>query len=104
MLPGKKPLSHETIFSTEVPPLVWDVEGLVSRGDRVVVYGEFGSGKSWIAQHLALHLAEGRPWMGFPIPERRRVLYVDEEMNPRTSHRRLKRLTMGMSLDHPVPL
>ena len=103
MLPSAKPLTHATIFTEELPPLVWDITEVLSRGDRMVLYGEFGSGKSWIALHMALTLAAGRPWFGYPtVP--RRVLYIDEEMNPRTTWRRLKRLTMGMGLPQPVEL
>lgn len=103
MIPGKKPLTHAQIMTWDLPPVVWDVEGLISRGDRVVAFGEFGAGKTWIAQHLALHLAAGRHWLGYPIPEPRRVLYVDEEMNPRTTRRRIHRLTTGMTVTSGLP-
>lgn len=100
--PGKPlPLiSFETIMTEPLPPVNWEVEPFIATGDRVVLYGEFGSMKSWLLLHLALHVAAGRPWLGrFPIPKVRRVLYIDEEMNERTLRRRIKRLGSGAGLD-----
>ncbi len=93
-------ISFESIVKEPLPPIDWEVEPLVAKGDRVVVYGEFGAMKSWLLLDLALHLAAGRPWLGkFAIPQPRRVLYIDEEMNERTLRRRLKRLAMGANLE-----
>jgi RecA-family ATPase len=62
-----------------------------------VVYGEWGSFKSWGLLSLALHIAAGQPWLGqYPIHSPRRVLYIDEEMSPRLLRRRVKRLAAGM--------
>lgn len=90
----------EAIMRDPLPPIDWLVDPLIARGDRVVVYGEFGSMKSWLLLHLGLHMAAGQPWLGkFPLPERRRVLYVDEEMNERTLRRRIKRLGVGAGFE-----
>ena len=95
-----KPLirSHD-LLTRELPPIQWDVHPLISRGDRVVVFGEFGSFKSWILLHLGWHLAVAKTWLDtFTIPDPRKVLYVDEEMNERTLRRRGKRLAMGANI------
>ena len=88
----------------DLPPLVWDVKPLISRGDRVVIFGEFASMKSWLVLHMALHLGAAADWLGFEVEEQRRVLYVDEEMNERTLRRRVKRLGQGagLTLEQPV--
>jgi hypothetical protein len=97
-LPKKLPLvSLGNILSEALAPPSWLVECLISDGSRVVLYGEFGSYKSWGLLSLGLHIAAGQPWLGhFPIPHARRVLYVDEEMSERLLRRRVKRLAMGM--------
>ena len=65
----------------------------------MVLFGEFRSLKSWVLLDLGLHLAAGKPWLGrFPIPEARKVLYVDEEMSQTTMRRRVKRLGEGAGL------
>ena len=82
-----------------LPPVDWEMEPLIATGDRVVLYGEFGSMKSWLLLNLGLHLAAGKPWLGkFQISKPKRVLYVDEEMNERTLRRRIKRLAQGAGL------
>ena len=98
-------IRSQELLTQEVPPLVWDVEPLISRGDRVVFFGEFASFKSWILLHLAWHLATGAQWLNtFQIHEPRRVLYVDEEMNERTLRRRGKRLAMGAGVEGSPPV
>src|SRR5262245_20567167 len=82
-----------------MPPVDWLIEPLIAKEDRVILYGEFASMKSWLLLHLSLHLAAGKPWLGkFPIPQPKRVLYIDEEMNQRTLRRRIKRLALGAGL------
>lgn len=100
MILNKKLIPYKEILDSPLLPLTWDVAPLISRGDRVVVFGEFASMKSWIMLHLALHLGAGVHWLGtFTIPEQRRVLYVDEEMNERTLRRRVKRLGVGAGVE-----
>ncbi len=98
----RKPLrlvSYEEMMSVPVAPVPWLVEPLIAVGDRAIVYGEWGTYKSWVLLSLALHLAAGRPWLGkFPVSEPKRVLYVDEEMSRRLFTRRLQRLAAGMGL------
>lgn len=91
----------EAIIRDPLPPIDWLVEPLIAHGDRTILYGEFGSMKSWLLLHLGLHLAGGRPWLGkFPVPQAKRVLYVDEEMHERVLRRRVKRLGEGVGFEH----
>jgi hypothetical protein len=89
----------ETVLKEPLPPIDWDVEPLVAHGNRVVVYGEFGCGKSWALLDLAIHLALGDSWLDrFTIAQPRSVLYLDEEMPDRTLRTRLKKLANGLGL------
>ncbi|CAI4032311.1 hypothetical protein DNFV4_02740 [Nitrospira tepida] len=97
---GASLLDVQTIIDGELPAVDWVVDRLIAKGDRVLVYGEPGSLKSWLMLDLGLHIAAGTPWLGhFEIPERKRVLYIDEEMSPRTLIRRVKRLIEGSDLE-----
>ena len=64
-----------------------------------MLYGEWGAYKSFLLYHLALHLATGRDWLGWKIPEPRRVLYVDEEMSLYTIRLRFHQIARGMGLE-----
>jgi hypothetical protein len=93
-------ISFETIMTEPLPPVLWEVEPLIAQCDRVLFYGRSGSLKSWLLLHLGLHLAAGSPWLGkFDIPEPRRVLYIDEEMNERTLRRCVGRLGIGAGFE-----
>lgn len=95
------------IIKEPLPPIVWAVEPLISVGNRVVLYGEFGSLKSWLLLDLALHLAAGRPWLDtFKVPRPRSVLYLDEEQSEHQIRRRVKRLAEGNGLagEESLPL
>jgi len=93
-------VSFATIMDEDLPPVDWLVEGLIANGDRVILFGEYGSFKSWLLLHLGLHLADGRKWLDeFEVPHAKKVLYVDEEMNERTLRRRIKQLAGGTGLE-----
>src|SRR5215470_778413 len=96
------PLSLAEIFEKDPPEIDWSVKGLFAHRDRSLIYGEFGSLKSWILIHLALHIAAGKKWLDtFDIPKARSVLYVDEEMGQDRMHRRARRLAAGAEIDMP---
>lgn len=51
----------EAIDSKPLPQLV---QGLITRGGLVVIFGESNCGKSTLALDLGLHVAGGKPWRG----------------------------------------
>lgn len=61
----------------EIPELV---NNWVRIGDLSLLVGSGGVGKSTIAMNLALSLAAGQPFMGYPVDKAERVLYLDLEM------------------------
>jgi len=73
----------------------WLVPGLLERGDRFLITGSEGSGKSYWARQLAVTTAAGvhpfRRTMSAPDPHR--VLLVDLENGERALRRRLKALS-----------
>jgi hypothetical protein len=93
-------LVHFSAVVAERPsPTQWDVEPLIARGNRVVLYGPFASLKSWVLLDLGLCIAAGIPWLGkFSVPNPRAVLYVDEEMARPQLHPRIRRLAASLGL------
>ena len=87
-------------LTKELPPIDWDVEPLIAHGNRVVVYGEFGCGKSWVLLDLAIHLALGMDWLDtFKVSRPHKVLYIDEEMRNRTLQTRVHKVAGGLGGD-----
>ncbi len=86
LLAKRNPLSESRFsvldLTAEPPPVRWVVEGLICRGDIHLLIGEPGIGKSWLTMALSLGIAAGhQEFLGKPIKEHGRVLYLDEE-NP----------------------
>ena len=92
-------LSLAHIMRTPLPPVDWFVKPVVAANERVLLYGEYGSLKSWVLLHLGLHIAAGRKWLDtFEVSKPRAVLYVDEEMGEYTLRSRVKRIMEGSKL------
>lgn len=70
----------------------WEVEPLAERGQSVAVFSEPKTGKSLLLLEIACALAAGRPVLGNPAYEPRRVVYVDYENTQTDLHDRLTAL------------
>lgn len=76
------------------------VDGVLSDDGGGWLGGEEKLGKSWWAIEEAVCLAFGLPVCGrFAVPERRRVVLLEEEDSPRRVRRRLRALLRGKGLD-----
>jgi hypothetical protein len=64
---------------------------------KVAVAGPTGIGKTNVFLRLSRHLCEATPFLGLPIPEPRRVLYVALEGGRRGFRRRLGKVWQGAS-------
>lgn len=67
----------EQLAIADPPPQI--VDGLIAEGERVLVYGYTGVGKSTAARELAIAVHRGEPWLGHFATTRRRVGIIDEE-------------------------
>ena len=66
-----------------IPPTEWIVPDLIGRGDRLILTGEEGVGKSQLLREIAVCASSGiHPFTGEAAPTRK-VLYLDLE-NPQT--------------------
>lgn len=70
------------------PPIDWIVEGVMSAGSLSVVFGDFGSKKTYIMLSMGVSVALNKPWIGKPTKQTK-VLIVDEENGERRLSRRL---------------
>jgi KaiC/GvpD/RAD55 family RecA-like ATPase len=85
-------------------PIKWIVEDLIPEDSVTMLYGEPGIGKTWVLLSLAVHVAEGKDWLGFKIPKASTVLIIDEESGERRLLNRLN-ITLngeGGSKDTPI--
>jgi hypothetical protein len=63
------------------------VDGLLGTAAMTVLYGESGSGKTFVAVDIACHVAAGKPWRGMAV-EQGTVVYVAAE-SPTSIKRRI---------------
>lgn len=80
------------LLSQEDEPYDWVIPGLLERGDRLVLTGSEGLGKSMLQRQLAVSAASGvHPLNHTDIPPVR-VLYVDCENGPKKIKRSMRSL------------
>lgn len=71
----------------------WFIDGLIAKGDIVLLVGEPEAQKSWLALSLAKTVAHDElSWLGMAVDSDRPVIYVDEENHKTEIWRRLQRL------------
>lgn len=102
-LVARQPKPGDSRFKTldltlEPPPVHWLVENLICKGDIHLLIGEPGIGKSWITMALALAVAgHSETFLGHPVHEHGRVLYLDEENPEDLIYSRMTKLGMNKS-------
>jgi hypothetical protein len=81
----------------------WVVPGLLERGDRLILTGQEGAGKTTLFRQLGVTIAAGiHPFTGVDIPSKR-VLIVDCENGPAHTRRKIRPLvTQANVLGRPV--
>jgi hypothetical protein len=88
-------------FRDHTPPAVpYLVDGVVPVGAVGMLGAGAKCGKSWLALHMAVCLASGRPFLGrFVVPEARPVVYVALEGMRANLRARIGVLSRGAALD-----
>ena len=67
------------------------VDGFAERGSVILLTGDAGTAKSFIASDLCIAVVQGRPWLGRTVKEGR-ALYIGAENSKRLTVRRLRAL------------
>lgn len=82
---------HQLLAGTD-PPYDWLIDGLIERGDRVILTGLEGRGKSTLLRQVAITVAAGLHPFTFEPIDPLRVLYVDLENSVRQIRRKVRPL------------
>lgn len=82
-----------------LPPIPWLCEGLrLAPGGTAMLAGYGFSGKTIVAQHIALCVATGQPIFGIHPVRKGKVLHLDYEQGSRLTRERYQRLARGMGV------
>ncbi|MBE7466789.1 MAG: bifunctional DNA primase/polymerase [Planctomycetes bacterium] len=74
------------------------IHGLLREGETMNVIAAPKAGKSWLVHDLALSVATGKAWLGYPV-EAGRVLHIDNELHTETLASRIKQVSQAMPLN-----
>lgn len=74
---GKFPV-HSAAELGNAPPIDWWIKGVIPMADLFMIYGASGSGKSFVAIDMAVHVALGLPWRGLRV-SRGKVIVIAAE-------------------------
>jgi hypothetical protein len=87
-------------FVAPSEPKGWLVEKLIPCGHKVLVAGKPGACKSWFTEALAVAVASGTPFLGYPVKPGN-VLLFDEDSPEDDLKRRLRQLMTGAGISNP---
>jgi hypothetical protein len=88
-------LDLDALLDLPLPEYDWLVEDLIERGDRIVLTGEEGAGKSTLIRQICVTLAAAlHPFTFAPLPRPLRVLLVDFENSRLQTTRALRALRL----------
>lgn len=74
---GRFPIYQAATLARQ-PSTEWLIKGVLPAADLCVLYGASGSGKSFVALHMAAAIALGRPWRGRKTRKGRVVIIAAE--------------------------
>lgn len=82
-----------------MPPIPWLLGNILPAGALSVLFGEYGSAKSFLALDWALSIATGRSWHGHSVKQGPVVYIAGEGIDGMGPRIRAWELTAGMSAD-----
>ena len=77
-------------FDAELPPIDYQIDGYIARGDVVMIVAHGNSLKTWLAFSIAQAVASGRPWLGRFVTKQGRAAILDFESDDYEQRRRFK--------------
>ena len=86
-------------FWDNIPPLRPAlIEGVLRQGHKMLLAGPSKAGKSFALIALAIAIAEGRPWMGFPCAQGK-VWYVNLELDDISCKHRIRDVYAALGIE-----
>jgi len=86
-------------FWDNIPPLRPAlIEGVLRQGHKMLLAGPSKAGKSFALIELAIAIAEGKPWMGFPCAQGR-VWYVNLELDDISCKHRIRDVYNALGIE-----
>ena len=78
----------------EIEDVSYIVDTLVPKNFKTILAGTTGSNKSYWAMEMGMRVANGNPdFLGYNIPDKQKVLYVDIEVGVKETTRRFQRIS-----------
>lgn len=74
------------------------IHGFLRIGETMNIIAPPKTGKSWLVTDLALSIATGTPWFGYPC-EKGKVLIIDNELHSETSANRIPKVIEARGVD-----
>lgn len=74
---GKFPI-FSALELGNAPPIDWWIKDVIPKADLFMIYGASGSGKSFVAIDMAVHVALGLPWRGLRVSKGKVVIIAAE--------------------------
>lgn len=97
--PGTIPeiVDAATFIAEQIEPPAELVTGILHKGSKLAFGGSSKSFKTWNLLDLALSIATGNDWLGFPTAQGR-VLFVNFEIQPHAWQRRIAAVTKAKGI------
>ncbi|NLZ05579.1 MAG: AAA family ATPase [Phycisphaerae bacterium] len=96
--PNIEIINAATWLTSEPPACDQILADTVDRGDKTAIIGSSKLRKSFFLLQLALSIASGRDFLGWSVPQFRRVLLVQLEVQQHHFHRRVRRMAAALEL------
>lgn len=100
--PGLAFVDLRDFLMMKFPPLEFIIEPLLPMRGSGMIYSPPGLGKTHITLYMAYCISIGAPTcLVWDIPKRRRVVYVDGEMDAESMQEMVQQIARGLDLDVP---
>lgn len=100
-----KTVNLAELMELDFPDPEYVIEPWLPMRGICMIFAKAGVGKTWAALDCALSAAAGKPAFDhWKVPERRRVLYIDGEMDGAELRERIQRLMISKGISVEVPM
>jgi hypothetical protein len=84
----------------EPGPRSWLVDGFIPEGAITILYGDGGTGKSYLSLYLAIQALTGNDFLSRTVAQQQAVLFIDAELDDTEFRRRAYPVARGIGLNN----